>query len=163
MRPAAKVGSVLLLPVLCGSLHGQGKGASVKATIANGPNAGTYALQAPVPCVVEAQKGERPRTLKVAVGESAKVANPKLLGNAIFEIPLTGKYPSPIVDIDLMFGEPTRVAADYYVTTLEDPKTGSGTVTVVERGTTATLTFQAETDKGVKFSGVLECHTIQAR
>jgi hypothetical protein len=49
------------------------------------------------------------------------------------------------------------------VTTLEDEKMGSGTVTVAERGATATLNFQAQTDKGVKFEGVLECHSIRAK
>jgi hypothetical protein len=155
--------SFLLLLALLGSGLSQTKGASVKVTIAGGPNSGTYTLQSPVPCVIESQQGQRPRTLKVAVGEAAKVANPKTLGSAIFEIPLAAKYPSPLIDIDLIFGEPDKVAADYYVTTLEDPKMGSGTVTVAERGATATLNFQAQTDTGIRFEGVLECHAIRAR
>jgi hypothetical protein len=40
---------------------------------------------------------------------------------------------------------------------------GTGTVTVAERGATATLNFQAQTDKGVKFEGVLECHSIRTK
>jgi hypothetical protein len=85
------------------------------------------------------------------------------LGSAIFEIPLAAKYPSTLIDIDLIFGEPDRVAADYYVTTLDDSKMGSGTVTVAESGATATLTFQAQTDKGIKLEGVLECHAVRAK
>jgi hypothetical protein len=162
MRKSATWSFFLLLALLHPAL-GQATGATVKVTIAGGPNAGTYTLQSPQPCVIEPQQGERPRTLKAAVGEPAKVANPKTLGNAIFEIPLAAKYPSPLVDIDLMFGEPTRVAADYYVTTLGDEKMGTGTVTVAERGATATLNFQAQTDKGVKFEGVLECHSIRTK
>ena len=161
MRQRATL-SVFLLLVLGGSVFGQAR-SSVKVTIANGPNAGTYTLQSPVACVIEPQQGQRPRTLKAAVGEPAKVANPKTLGNAIFEIPLVAKYPSPLIDIDLMFGEPDKVAADYYVTTVADEKMGSGTVTVAERGATATLNFQAQTDKGVKFEGVLECHAIRTK
>jgi hypothetical protein len=156
--------STFLLPlVLVPTVLGQTTGATVKVTIAGGPNAGTYTLQGPVPCMIERQQGERPRTLKAAVAEAAKVANPKTLGNAIFEIPLVAKYPSPLIDIDLIFGEPDNVAADYYVTTLAETKMGSGNVTVAERGATATLTFQAQTDKGVKFEGVLECHAIRAK
>jgi hypothetical protein len=162
MRPSATFSFFILLALL-GSVLGQTKGASVKVTIAGGPNAGTYTLQSPVPCVIEPQQGQRPRILKVAVGEAAKVANPKTLGSAIFEIPLAANYPSPLIDIDLIFGEPDKVAADYYVTTLDNAKMGSGTVTVAERATTATLTFQAQTDKGVKFDGVLECYTIRAK
>jgi hypothetical protein len=156
--------TLVFIPLaLVRSVLGQTTGASVKVTISGGPNAGTYALQTPVGCVIEPQQGTRPRTLKAAVGEPAKVANPKTLGSAIFEIPLVAKYPSSLIDIDLIFGEPSNVAADYYVTTLDDAKMGSGTVTVVERGATATLNFQAQTDEGVKFAGVLECHSFRAR
>jgi hypothetical protein len=162
MRQWATV-SVLLALVLVGSVVGQTTGATVKVTIVGGPNAGTYTLHGQVPCMIERQQGERPRTLKAAVAEPAKVANPKTLGNALFEIPLVATYPSRLIDIDLIFGELDRVAADYYVTTLDDEKMGSGTVTVAERGASATLTFQAQTDKGVTFEGVLECHAIRVK
>jgi hypothetical protein len=155
--------SFFLLLVLSRSAFGQANGATVKVTIAGGPNAGTYTLQSPLPCVIEPQQGQRPRALKAAVAEAAKVANPKTLGSAIFEIPLAAKYPSTLIDIDLIFGEPDRVAADYYVTTLGDAKMGNGSVTVAERGATATLSFQAQTDKGIKFEGVLECHAVRAK
>lgn len=139
------------------------QGAAVTVTIANGPNAGTYALKDPRACVIEPQKGSHPRTLKATVSDAAKVANHKLLGNVIFEIPLSAaKGPSSLLDIDLIFGEPDNVAADYYVTSIaEDSKTGHGTVTVTEQGTAASMTFQAETAKGVKFQGRLDCAKVK--
>ncbi len=153
--------SFVLLACLQAPTFGQVKGSSVKATIAGGPNAGTYTLESSEPCEIQAATGQGARILKVAVGEVAKLANPKTLGIAIFEIPLAATYPSPAIDITLAFGPIDNPVADYYVMTLTDEKEGIGTVTVTERGATATLSFQAETAEGVKFQGVLECHEVR--
>jgi hypothetical protein len=163
MRWLPVIGGSLLLAGLT-PLPGAAQGASVTVTIATGPNAGTYALKDPRGCVIEPKKGTHPRTLKAAVSDASKVANPKALGNAIFELPLTGSSaPSPLLDIDLIFGEPDNVAADYYVTTIsETSKTGTGTVTIDEKAGAVTVKFQAQTAKGVKFQGVLECAKVSS-
>jgi hypothetical protein len=131
--------SLLLIPLA--PTPGTAQGAAVTVTIASGPNAGVYSLKDPRACVIEPQKGTHPRTLKAAVSDAAKVANPKMLGSAVFEIPLaTTGAASPLLDIDLICGEPDNVGADYYVTSIsETSKTGRGTVTVKERGATASM------------------------
>lgn len=161
-RRSLTSGLALLACLVASSAAAQG--ATVTVTIASGPNAGSYSLKDPRACVMEPSRGTQSRTLKATVSDSAKVANPKMLGNVIFEIPLAASgVPSPLLDIDLIFGEPDNVAADYYVTTIsEDSKTGRGTVTVNDKGATASLTFQAETAKGVKFQGRLDCAKVRS-
>jgi hypothetical protein len=153
--------------ILCWALaaSAQQHGAAVQVTIAGGANAGTYSLKDSRSCQIDTPKGQRSRTLHAAVSDAAKVANPKTLGNAIFEIPLgTAGSASGLLDIDLIFGEPDKVAADYYVTTVsQNGKQGSGTVTFQERGGGVRLTFQAQTTKGVKFEGVLECFDARTK
>lgn len=155
-------GCLLLVGSISVGLHAQQHGASVKVSIASGPNAGSYTVEGQQPCEIDPSTAKQPRTLKAAVGDPAKVANHRVVGNALFEISLSGAGPLTAIDIDIIFGEPDNVAADYYVTTLPaNEQQGSGIATFKEHGSSATLTFQAQTAKGVRFEGTLECYAIR--
>jgi hypothetical protein len=64
--------------------------------------------------------------------------------------------------LSIGFGPLMHRSAEYVVETRENQpkKRGSGTVSVVDRGATATITFDATTADGVKLSGTIDCKSV---
>jgi hypothetical protein len=56
------------------------------------------------------------------------------------------------------FGPLMQRAAEYKIDTAK--KIGSGTVTVVDKGSTATVTFDGTTADGVKLHGTIDCMSV---
>jgi hypothetical protein len=58
------------------------------------------------------------------------------------------------------FGPLMARSAEYTVDTRAGKASGSGTVTVEDRGTTAKVTFRVATAKGVKLEGTIDCRSV---
>lgn len=64
--------------------------------------------------------------------------------------------------LSIGFGPLVNRSAEYKVDTRPNQKqrTGSGTVTVLDKGATAKVTFSLVTDKGVKLEGTIDCRMV---
>lgn len=60
--------------------------------------------------------------------------------------------------LNVAFGRITKRVAEYKVDT--EHKSGSGTVTVADHGTTAIVTFDATTAAGVNLQGTIDCKSV---
>jgi hypothetical protein len=60
--------------------------------------------------------------------------------------------------LNVAFGRITKRVAEYKVDT--EHKSGSGTVTVADHGSTAIVTFDATTADGVKLKGTIDCKSV---
>jgi hypothetical protein len=149
----------LRAPVM--SMPAEGVRETVHLVVVGGPNAGTY----------DAQTSEG--------GCSYGLAGQGSWGNALS---LTNPDPKKLSSLDLIVPNASAAAAGarqfliivgfgsfnpsvgYYQvdTRTEDRHTpsGSGTVTVEDRGNTATVTFSAQTSAGVKLEGKIECRSV---
>jgi hypothetical protein len=154
IRPLAVV---LASAVLAAPLFAAPVKETVHVVIANGPNAGTY-------------DGATDRG-----GCSAGLTGPGSFGNQ-FSLPKE-KDPKKFNSLQLIvpnakaaaagthdfemhvgFGPLLNRTAHYDVETAK--KRGSGTVTVLDRGATALVTFDATTADGVKMHGTIDCKSV---
>jgi hypothetical protein len=60
--------------------------------------------------------------------------------------------------LNVAFGRITARVAEYKVET--DKKSGSGTVTIDDKGATAIVTFDATTAAGVRLQGTIDCKSV---
>jgi len=65
--------------------------------------------------------------------------------------------------LEVGFGPVRQLSPDYVVQTRTDvsvKQEGSGTATVADHGSTATITFSGQTAAGVKLQGTVECKSV---
>ena len=148
---------VLASAVLAAPLFASPIKETVHVVIANGPNAGTY-------------DGQTDRG-----GCSAGLTGPGSFGNQ-FSLPKE-KDPKKFNSVQLIvpnakaaaagthdfelhvgFGPLLNRSAEYQVNPSKGK--GSGTVTVADKGATASVTFDATTAAGVKMHGTIDCKSV---
>jgi hypothetical protein len=89
-----------------------------------------------------------------------KENDPKKLNSVQLIVPDAKAATSGTHDFSLTvaFGRITARVAEYKVET--EHKSGSGTVTVADHGSTAIVTFDATTAAGVKLKGTIDCKSV---
>ena len=89
-----------------------------------------------------------------------KENNPKVLNSVQLIVPDAKAAASGTHNffLNVAFGRITARVAEYKVET--EKKSGSGTVTVADHGTTAIVTFDATTAAGVKLKGTIDCKSV---
>jgi hypothetical protein len=89
-----------------------------------------------------------------------KENNPKVLNSVQLIVPDAKGAASGTHEffLNVAFGRITARVAEYKVDT--EHKSGSGTVTVADHGSTAVVTFDATTAAGVKLKGTIDCKSV---
>jgi hypothetical protein len=89
-----------------------------------------------------------------------KENNPKVLNSVQLIVPDAKAAASGTHEffLNVAFGRITARVAEYKVDTAH--KSGSGTVTVADHGSTAVVTFDATTAAGVKLKGTIDCKSV---
>ncbi|MEA2235689.1 MAG: hypothetical protein QOC81_413 [Thermoanaerobaculia bacterium] len=89
-----------------------------------------------------------------------KENDPKVLNSVQLIVPSAKAAASGTHDfyLNVAFGRITKRVAEYKVDT--EHKSGSGTVTVADHGSTASVTFDATTAAGVKLKGTIDCKSV---
>jgi hypothetical protein len=89
-----------------------------------------------------------------------KENNPKVLNSVQLIVPDAKAAASGTHDffLNVAFGRITARVAEYKVET--EKKSGSGTVTVADHGSTAVVTFDATTAAGVHLKGTIDCKSV---
>ncbi len=82
--------------------------------------------------------------------------NPKVLNSIQLIVPDVKSAHNFFLNV--AFGRITARVAEYKVET--EKKSGSGTVTVNDKGTTAVVTFDATTAAGVRLQGTIDCKSV---
>jgi hypothetical protein len=130
---------------------------SVHLTVAGGPNAGTYD-----------KSTDRGGCSSGLVGKGVwgnqlsdpKDKDPKQFNSLQLIVP-DPKKPGEFY-VKIGFGPLMHRGAEYVVETrpAEKKKSGSGTVTVLDKGATAAMNFDVKTAQGVKLSGTIDCKSV---
>ena len=130
---------------------------TVHVVIANGPNAGTYDG--------ETDRGGCSAGLTGAGSfgnqfSLPKEKDPKKFNSLQLIVPNAKAAASGTHDFELHvgFGPIIHRSAEYEIVTGKGK--GSGTVTVADHGTTATVSFEGTTAAGVKMHGTIDCKSI---
>ena len=89
-----------------------------------------------------------------------KENNPKVLNSLQLIVPDGTAAAKGTHDffLNVAFGRITARVAEYKVET--EKKSGSGTVTVADHGSTAIVTFDATTAAGVRLQGTIDCKSV---
>jgi hypothetical protein len=130
---------------------------SVHLTVAGGPNAGTYDKS------TDRGGCSSGLTSKGAWGNQLsdpKDADPKHFNSLQLIVP-DPKKPHEFL-LKVGFGPLLHRGAEYTVETrpAEKGKSGSGTVTVLDKGATATVNFDAKAADGTRFTGTIDCKSV---
>ena len=167
-----RIATALALTTLAASIHAAsaaskppGPGASLKETVhlvvAGGPSAGTYdATTDRGGCTYGfAGPGSWGNQLS-----SSKDQDPKHFNSLQLIVPDAKKAAAGTSEFYLKigFGPLLHRGAEYEVETRvgQPKKRGSGKLTVVDKGTTGTVTFNAKTADGVQLTGTIDCKSV---
>jgi hypothetical protein len=147
----------VLLVLTAPALYAADVKETIHVVITGGPNAGTY-------------DGSNDRggcsagmTGKGSWGNQyslVKENNPKVLNSVQLIVPDAKAAAKGTHDfyLTVAFGRITARVAEYKVET--EKKSGSGTVTVNDKGSTAIVTFDALTAAGVRLQGTIDCKSV---
>jgi len=127
--------------------------ASVEVTVTGGEFAGTYSGSVPDGGCSRGATGENTFGLQYSTTEDVELSSLQLIVNdAEGASGGTDDFMTTVTFGDLMSGTTVDV---------QPPEgNGSGTVTVDDRGDTATITIDAETSDGVAIDATVECHSV---
>ena len=154
MKRSAPLASLLLITATA-ALAADVK-ETVSVTIAGGPNAGRHEAST--------DKGGCSAGLTGPGSWGNQLSNPKekdgkKLNSVQLEIP-NAKQPNEF-QLTVAFGPLMNRTATYTVDTRpKGKKAGSGSVTIDDRGSTATVKFAATTADGVKLDGTIDCKSV---
>lgn len=154
----ALIASAVLLSAT--AARAQSGGETVDLTITGGPNAGKWnASSTRGGCSVGlAGPGAWGNQL------SSSDKDPKKFNSLQMIVPDAKKAATGTSEFNLSvgFGGLLNRSAEYVVDTRRDAsrKVGSGTVTIADHGTTATVRFTATTADGVKLDGTIDCKAV---
>lgn len=159
-RPVLRSGFAAILLVAATSAFSQVK-ETVHLVITGGPNAGTYDSSS--------DRGGCSYGLAGAGSWGNQLSNPKDKDpkhfNSLQLIVPDAKAASSGTKtffLSVGFGPLMNRSAEYVVETRPNEKKagGSGVVTVVDKGTTGSVTFDATTGAGVKLRGTIDCKSV---
>jgi opacity protein-like surface antigen len=130
---------------------------TIHVVITGGPNAGTY------DGTTDRGGCSAGMTGKDSWGNQyslVKENNPKVLNSLQLSVPDAKEAARGTHNffLNVAFGRITARVAEYKVET--EKKSGSGTVTVNDKGTTAVVTFDATTAAGVRLQGTIDCKSV---
>jgi hypothetical protein len=130
---------------------------TIHVVITGGPNAGTY------DGTTDRGGCSAGMTAKDSWGNQYSLVrenNPKVLNSLQLIVPDAKEAAKGTHNffLNVAFGRITARVAEYKVET--EKKSGSGTVTVNDKGTTAIVTFDATTAAGVRLQGTIDCKSV---
>jgi len=130
---------------------------SIHVVITGGPNAGTYDGTTDRGGCSAGFTGTGSWGNQYAL---VKENNPKILNSLQMIVPNAKEAAKGTHNffLNVAFGRITARVAEYKVET--EKKSGSGTVTVNDKGATAVVTFDATTAAGVHLQGTIDCKSV---
>lgn len=157
----------LMIPgVLCllaspAGLRAQAVTETIHLVITGGANAGTYDLSPTKGGCSAGLTGEDSFGVTFSINDP----DPKKLESLGIVVPDVKAAAAKTDELEVIasFGPIMHRAAVYTIETRTDvseKQEGSGTVTVADHGTTATVTFSGQTAAGVKMQGTVECKGV---
>jgi hypothetical protein len=137
-----------------GDAGGGGSTASITVTLTGGPHDGTHQAEAPDAGCSRNLSGENTFGLQYSTGETEGFNSHQLIiEDASGAASGSEDFRTDITIDDATYGIESGSAAS------DDPS-GSGTVTLDDRGDTATITIEGETADGVGIEATIECHSV---
>jgi hypothetical protein len=145
---------VLLAPVV---LQAAGPTETIHVVITGGPNAGTYDGTTDRGGCSAGMTGPGSFGNQYSL---VKENNPKVLNSVQLIVPNAKEAAAGTHNffLNVAFGRITARVAEYKIET--EKKSGSGTVTVDDKGATAVVNFDATTAAGVKLKGTINCNSV---
>lgn len=141
-----------------------GPAATATVTVKGGPHTGNYSLEAGAPCEIEAHDPPKPRhSFSIMLGapgaNGRTITDPNVMTVLALRVPdadratANGQFLSEIA-----FGDPPH-GTHYLVDTRPGGKAtpGSGTLTISQHGSQATVNFDVKTADGVEIKGAIQC------
>ncbi len=130
---------------------------TIHVVITGGPNAGTYDGSTDRGGCSAGLTGHGSWGNQYSL---VKENNPKVLNSVQLIVPDAKAAAKGTHDffLNVAFGRITARVAEYKVET--EKKSGSGTVTVNDKGSTAVVTFDATTAGGVHLQGTIDCKSV---
>ncbi len=144
-------------PATEGDAPGDGGGgtATISLTLTGGPHDGTYEAEAPDGGCSRNSVGDNTFGLQYSVAETEGFTSHQLIiRDAAAAVAGGGDdFVTDVIIDDAIYGIDTGAGV------MNDPS-GSGVVTLDDRGDTATITSEGETGEGVGFNAEVECHAV---
>ena len=158
MKRNAIAASSLLL-CFASTAHAQGVKETVELTVTGGPNAGKYQASSERGGCSYGLAG--PGSFGNQLSDP-KNKDPKAFNSLQLVVPDAKKAASGTAEFDLAigFGPLMQRSATYKVETTKGKHSGNGTVTIADKGATATVKFSATTAEGVKLDGTIDCKSV---
>lgn len=131
---------------------------TIHVVITGGPNAGTYDGSTDRGGCSAGLTGHGSWGNQYSL---VKENNPKVLNSIQLIVPDAKEAAKGTHNffLNVAFGRITARVAEYKIET--EKKSGSGTVTVNDKGATAIVTFDATTATGVRLAGTIDCKSVQ--
>ena len=131
-----------------------GATASITLTLTGGPHDGTHEAEAPDAGCSRNSVGDNTFGLQYSTGETAGFTSHQLvIRDAAAAASGSDDFSTDVFIDDAVYG------IDSGAGVMNDPS-GTGTVTLDDRGDTATITIEGETAEGIGFSAEIECHSV---
>ena len=148
----------VLLVLTAPALYAADVKETIHVVITGGPNAGTYDGSTDRGGCSAGMTGHGSWGNQYSL---VKENNPKVLNSVQLIVPDAKSAAKGTHDffLNVAFGRITARVAEYKVET--EKKSGSGTVTVNDKGSTAIVTFDATTAAGVRLQGTIDCKSVQ--
>jgi len=148
----------VLLTLTAPALYAADVKETIHVVITGGPNAGTYDGSTDRGGCSAGLTGHGSWGNQYSL---VKENNPKVLNSVQLIVPDAKSAAKGTHDffLNVAFGRITARVAEYKVET--EKKSGSGTVTVNDKGSTAIVTFDATTAAGVRLQGTIDCKSVQ--
>ncbi len=157
---------IILTAAIASTLAG-GPATTGRVTVTGGPNAGTYNLNADASCEFSTEKAPAPKhSFYIMLGapnaKGRTIKDPKVMTVMYLRVPDADRH-TPVSQFwtAFVFGDPSH-GTQYGVETRPGQKNpgGSGSVTIVQHGEAATVTFDAKTVAGIEFKGAIQCTDV---
>lgn len=155
-----RVARLLVISVLLPSASFAAVVETAHLVVTAGPNAGTYDSSSEKGGCTYGFAGPGSWGNQLS---SPKDKDPRHFNSLQLIVPDAKKAAGGAKEFYLMvgFGPIFHRGAEYEVETRANkPKSGSGTVTVTDRGTTGLVKFDATTAKGVRLAGTIDCKSV---
>ncbi len=147
----------VLLVISAPIAYAAGPAETIHVVITGGPNAGTYDGSTDRGGCSAGMTGKGSWGNQYSL---VKENNPKVLNSIQMIVPDAKAAASGTHNffLNVAFGRITARVAEYKIET--DKKSGSGTVTINDKGATAVVTFDATTTAGVRLQGTIDCKSV---
>jgi hypothetical protein len=157
---------IILIAAIASTLAG-GPATTATVSVTGGPNAGTYHLDARASCEFADEKPPAPKhSFYIMLGapnaDGRTIKDPKVMTVMYLRVPDADRR-TPVSQFwtAFVFGDPSH-GTRYGVETRPGEKdpAGSGSVTIVQHGEAATVSFDAKTAAGIEFKGAIQCTDV---